>query len=347
MQFTANQIADILKGSVDGDAQVTVSSLAKIEEAREGDLSFIANPKYQHFAYSTKASIVIVQKDLRLDKPVQSTLIRVDDPYSAFSALLEMYNQLSLQKTGREDPNFIHGEAKIGDDVYIGAFAYIGKGAQVGARCKIYPNVYIGDNVKMGNDVTLFPGVKLYADTVIGNDVIIHAGAVIGSDGFGFAMQNDGTYLKVSQIGNVVIEDRVEIGANTTIDRATLGSTIIREGVKLDNLIQIAHNAEIGQNTVVAAQSGISGSTKIGKNVVMGGQVGVVGHVTIADRSQFQAKSGINKSILEPGKRWSGNPLANYTSQLRSQVLYLRLPELEQRIAELEKALIEKEKLSH
>lgn len=343
MQFTANQIADMVGGSVEGEGEVQVSSLSKIEEGGQGDLSFLANPKYLPHIYTTRSSIVIVNNDLKLDKPVSCTLIRVEDAYSSFSKLLELYNGMRLAKSGIEPQSFIHESAQVGEDVYIGAFAYIGEQAEIGAECKIYPHVYIGDRVKIGKGTTLFPGAVVYYDCVIGEQVIIHAGAVIGSDGFGFAPQSDGSYVKVSQIGNVIIEDQVEVGANTVIDRATMGSTVIKKGVKLDNLIQIAHNVEIGQNTVMAAQSGVSGSTKVGKNVVVGGQAGLVGHITVADGSQIQAQSGINRSILEEGKKWGGTPASIYNSHLRSQVVYLRLPELEKRIEELEKQLLAKE----
>lgn len=345
MQFSANQIAALIEGRIEGDESVNIGSLAKIEEAGPGELSFVANPKYEHFIYTTKASIVIIDESLKLLRPVESTLIRVKNAYSAFSKLLDIYNSFRLDKRGIESPVYIHENAKVGKDVYIGAFAYIGDAAEVGDNCKIYPNVFIGDNVRIGEGTTLFPGVCVYYDCVIGSQVTIHAGAVIGSDGFGFAPQEDGSYVKVSQIGNVVIQDRVEIGANTVIDRATMGSTVIRQGVKMDNLIQVAHNVEVGQDTVIAAQSGISGSTKIGKNVVIGGQAGVVGHIQVADGSQIQAQSGINRSILEKGKKWGGTPASIYNSQLRSQVVYLRLPELEKRIEELEKLLLAKEAL--
>lgn len=343
MQFTANQIAGMIGGSVEGDGEVLVSSLSKIEEGGQGDLSFLANPKYLPHIYTTQSSIVIVNDDLKLDKPVTCTLIRVKDAYSSFSKLLDLYNGMRLNKSGIEEHSFIHESARVGADVYIGAFAYIGEQAEIGDECKIYPHVYIGDRVKVGKGTTLFPGAVVYYDCVIGEQVIIHAGAVIGSDGFGFAPQSDGSYVKVSQIGNVVIEDHVEIGANTVIDRATMGSTVIKKGVKLDNLIQIAHNVEIGPDTVMAAQSGVSGSTKVGKNVVVGGQAGLVGHITVADGSQIQAQSGINRSILEKGKKWGGTPASTYNSHLRSQVVYLRLPELEKRIEELEKQLLAKE----
>ena len=320
-----------------------VEQLAKIEDATAGSLSFLSNPKYEQYLYTTKASIVIVNQDLKLDKPVASTLIRVKNAYTAFSSLLQIYNKMRLDKTGVEQPVFIHPSAKIGKNVYIGAFTYIDKDVVIQDNSKIYPHVYIGENVNIGADTTLFPGVSVYFDCVIGERVIIHSGTVIGSDGFGFAPQDDGTYKKINQIGNVVIENDVEIGANTVIDRATMGSTIIRQGVKLDNLIQVAHNVEIGKNTVIAAQSGISGSTKIGENAVIGGQVGIVGHINIASGTQIQAQSGVNRTIADEGKKWSGTPAAPYNAQMRSQVVYSRLPELERRLEELEQLLLTKE----
>ncbi len=341
MQFTAHEISLMLNGTIEGESNVAISKLAKIEEALAGDLSFLANPRYEQFLYHTQASVVIVNKNLILTEPVQATLIRVDDAYGAFSVLLERYNTLKLNKTGIEQPSSVNSTAVVGQNVYIGAFTYIGADAKLGDNCKIYPNSYVGDNVILGNNVTLFAGVKIYADCVIGNDVVIHAGAVIGSDGFGFAPTGNGTYNKISQIGNVVIEDNVEIGANTTIDRATMGATVIRKGVKLDNLIQIAHNAEVGANTVIAAQSGISGSTKIGENVIMGGQVGVVGHISVAKGSQIQAQTGINRSIEEEGKKWGGVLVQPYQGFLRSQLMYNQLPGLKKRIEELEKTIAE------
>jgi UDP-3-O-[3-hydroxymyristoyl] glucosamine N-acyltransferase len=299
----------------------------------------LANPKYESFLYTTGASIVIVNQDQLLAEPVSATLIRVENAYSSFAVLLEAYNSIKLNKTGVEEPSFIHPSAQIGNNAYIGAFAYIGPNVTLGENCKIYPNCFIADGVTLGNNVTLFPGVTVYFDCVIGNNVIIHSGTIIGADGFGFAPQADGSYQKIAQIGNVIIEDNVEIGSNTTIDRATMGSTIIRKGVKLDNLIQVAHNVEIGANTVVAAQSGISGSTKIGERVIMGGQVGVVGHITVADGTQVQAQSGVNKSLVEAGKKWMGSPIAKYTDHMRSVVVIQRLPELEKRIQELEKII--------
>ena len=341
MQFTAQQLGSVLNGTIEGDPLVPVSKLAKIEEAKTGSLSFLANPKYEQYLYTTEASIVIVNNDQVLAEPVKATLIRVENAYSAITVLLEMYNTFKLNKSGIEQPSFIHPSATIGDDVYVGAFAYIGPNVKIGKNVKIYPQTYIADDVIIGDNVTLFPGVKIYFDCVIGNNVIIHSGAVIGADGFGFAPSADGTYAKISQIGNVLIEDNVEIGSNTTIDRATMGSTIIRKGVKLDNLIQIAHNVEIMSNTVIAAQSGISGSTKIGENCIIGGQVGVVGHISIAKGTQLQAQTGLNRSITEEGKRWGGAPALPYNANLRSHIIYGRLPDLEKRINELEKIITE------
>jgi UDP-3-O-[3-hydroxymyristoyl] glucosamine N-acyltransferase len=255
--------------------------------------------------------------------------------------LLDAYNSIKLNKTGVEEPSFIHPSAKVGQNAYVGAFAYIGPNVTLGDNCKIYPNCFIADGVTLGNNVTLFPGVTVYFDCVIGNNVIIHSGTIIGADGFGFAPQADGSYQKIAQIGNVVIEDDVEIGSNTTIDRATMGSTVIRKGVKLDNLIQVAHNVEIGANTVIAAQTGISGSTKIGERVILGGQVGVVGHISIANGSQVQAQSGISRSLTDEGKKWMGTPATRYNDHMRSQVVIQRLPDLEKRILELEKIIAE------
>lgn len=341
MQFTAQDISFLLNGTVEGDPSVTVNQLAKIEEGAAGSLSFLANPKYEQYLYTTNASVVIVNNDLQLTGPVTATLIRVENAYSAFSVLLEKYNTFKLNKKGIEQPCFIHPTAQIGAEPYIGAFAYIGQNTKIGDNCKIYPNVNISDNVTLGNNVTLFSGVTVYFDCVIGDNVTVHSGAVIGSDGFGFAPNPDGTYTKVAQIGNVILEDNVEVGSNTTIDRATMGSTVIRKGVKLDNLIQIAHNVEIGANTVIAAQTGISGSTKVGENVIIGGQAGLVGHISIANRTQVQAQSGISRNITEEGKKWAGSPATLYSANMRSNVVINRLPELEKRINELEKIIAE------
>ncbi len=343
MQFTAEQIATLLNGTIEGNPNVSVSQLAKIEEGSAETLSFLSNPKYEHYIYTTKSAVVIVNQSLVLQKAVNCTLIRVSDAYTAFSELLKIYHSLRNDRSGRDEQVYIHDTAQIGEGGYIGAFAYVGRDVKIGKDVKIYPRVYIGDNVTIGDDCVLFPGVTVYYDCVIGANVTLHSGVVIGSDGFGFAPQPDGTYDKVPQIGNVIIEDNVEIGANTVVDRATMGSTIIRKGVKLDNLIQVAHNVEIGENTVVAAQTGISGSAKVGSNVILGGQVGVVGHITIANGTQIQAQSGINKSIKEENMKWGGTPFAPYTSHLRSQVVFSKLPSLEKRIAELEQKLKEKQ----
>ncbi len=341
MQFTAQQISLLLNGTVEGNAEATVDRLAKIEEATAGSLSFLANPKYQQYLYTTNASVVIVNQDYKLTAPVNATLIRVENAYSAFSVLLEQYNTIKLNKTGIEQPSFIHPTAKVGENVYIGAFAYIGPGAVIGNNSKIYPNSYIADNVTLGNNVTLFSGVKIYFDCILGNNIVIHSNTVIGSDGFGFAPNADGSYNKISQIGNVIIEDDVEIGANTAIDRATMGSTIIHKGVKIDNLVQIAHNVEVGSNTVIAGQTGISGSTKIGERVMLAGQVGIAGHLEIASGSQLSAQTGVNSSIKEGGKQWGGSPYVPYRDYLRAHVNIRRLPDLENRIAELEKMIAE------
>jgi len=337
MQFTAKQISEIIQGSVEGHGDAVVSRIEKIEEASEGGLTFLANPKYENFLYTTGASVIIVNHDLVLDKPIAPTLIRVKNAYTAITLLLEQYNKFRFHKTGIEQPSFIHATAQLGSDVYVGAFSYIGEGVTLGDHVRVYPQVYIGDHVQIGAGTTLFPGVRIYHDCVLGEQVTIHSGTVIGSDGFGFAPQEDGTYRKISQIGNVVIEDHVEIGANTTIDRATMGHTIIRRGVKLDNLIQLAHNVEVGEHSVIAAQTGISGSTKIGKHVVLGGQVGAVGHITIADGTQVQAQSGINRSIEEPGLKWAGTPASQFQNQMRAQVVLQRLPDLDRRLDQLEK----------
>ncbi len=344
MQFTAQQIASLLNGTVEGDPSAAVSALAKIEEAAAGALSFLANPKYEQYLYTTGASIVIVNNSLVLAQPVKATLIRVEDAYSAFSVLLDAYSTLKLDKSGVEQPSFVHPTATVGENVYIGAFAYIGPDVKVGDNAKIYPGTYIGDNVTVGKNVTLFAGVKVYFDCVLGDNVIIHSGAIIGSDGFGFAPTADGTYKKIAQIGNVILEDDVEVGSNTTIDRATMGSTIIRKGVKLDNLIQVAHNVEIGKNTVIAAQSGISGSTKIGERAVFGGQVGIAGHLTIANGTQLGAQAGVNSSIQDENKQWHGTPYVPLRDFLRNHVSLRNLSSMEKRIRDLENIIAELKK---
>ncbi|HIY75152.1 MAG TPA: UDP-3-O-(3-hydroxymyristoyl)glucosamine N-acyltransferase [Candidatus Sphingobacterium stercorigallinarum] len=342
MQFTAEQIANLLKGRVEGNPDRLVNQLSKIEEATPDSLTFLANLKYEHYIYEVEAGVIVINEDLVLQKPVKSTLVRVKNAYTSFTELLKLYDELINDKKGREEPVYIDASAQIGDDHYIGAFAYIGKNVKIGRGVKIYPLVYIGDHVEVGDQVTLLPGVKVYNGCQLGDRVTVHSGAIIGSDGFGFAPREDGSYDKIPQIGNVIVGNDVEIGANTVVDRATLGSTRIHEGVKLDNLIQIAHNVEVGAHTVVAAQTGVSGSTKIGQRVVLGGQVGVVGHISIAGGSQIQAQSGVNRSIVEENKKWGGSPAFPYNNELRSQVLYSKLPELEKRIAELERQLKEK-----
>ncbi len=339
MEFTAQQIAEALQGTVEGDATTTVSTLSKIEEGAPGSLSFLANPAYEKYIYETHASIVIVNNDFKPEKKVSATLIRVNDAYMAFAQLLELYQQSKPQKTGISPKAHIAQTAKVGSNVYIGEFVVIGEHSEIGDNCKIYPNTTIGDKVTIGNETTLFAGVKVYEDCVIGNECTLHAGVVIGSDGFGFAPQQDADFKKVPQIGNVVLEDRVEIGANTVIDRATMGSTIIKRGVKLDNLIQIAHNVVIGENTVIAAQTGIAGSTKIGKNCMFGGQVGIIGHLTIADEVKIAAQSGIGKSITEKGAIVEGSPAFNARDFQKSYIYYRKLDSLVKRINNLEHQL--------
>lgn len=342
MQFSAAQIAMMIGGEIEGDANLAVSSFGKIEEAQKGQLAFLANPKYEEFIYTTKASIVIINKDFELKQPVAAALIRVPDAYSAFASLLRKYQEIMTQQlTGIQQPSYIASTALLGETVYVGAFTYVGENVQIGNNVKLFPGVYLGNNVRISDNTVLYAGVKIYNDCVIGKNVTIHAGAVIGADGFGFAPQANGTYKKIPQIGNVIIEDFVEIGCNTCVDRATIGSTIIRTGAKLDNLIQIAHNVEIGSNTVIAAQAGISGSTKVGNNVVVGGQAGIVGHLHIADGSKINAQSGVTKSIKIPNVAVTGSPAFDYTSALRSQALTRNLPDLEKRIAELEKQVLQ------
>ncbi|MBE7173657.1 MAG: UDP-3-O-(3-hydroxymyristoyl)glucosamine N-acyltransferase [Williamsia sp.] len=337
MTFTAAQIAMLINGQITGDPDVQVGSFGRIEEAQKGQLAFLANPKYEEYLYSTAASVVIINQSQELKQPVSATLVAVPDAYSAFATLLAKYQEMMRQQLrGIEQPSQIHDTARIGEEVYVGAFTYISEQVSVGAHTKIYPQVFLGRGVQVGSHATIYPGVKIYHDCVIGNNVVIHAGSVIGGDGFGFAPQPDGSYQKVPQIGNVVIEDQVEIGANTTIDRATVGSTIIRKGAKLDNLIQIAHNVEIGSSTVIAAQAGVSGSTKIGARVMVGGQAGIVGHLQIADGSKINAQSGVTKSLKNPNAAVTGSPAFDYTSALRSQAFTRRLPEMEKRLAELE-----------
>ncbi len=334
MKFTAAQIAGILEGEVVGDPDAEVFKLSKIEEGTEGSLTFLANPKYINYIYSTQATVTIVNNTFEPEQEITTTLIKVEDAYKSFSKLLEYYNQVKLMKSGIEQPSVISEGVTYGSDLYLGSFCYIGKNVTIGNNVKIYPNSFIGDNVTIGDDCVFFAGVRIYSETVIGNRCTIHSGTIIGSDGFGFAPQEDGTYVKVPQIGNVIIEDDVEIGACTTVDRATLGSTIIRKGVKLDNHIQVAHNVEIGENTVIAAQTGIAGTTKIGKNCLIGGQVGFAGHLVIGDGVKIQAQSGIGKN-LEAGEVVQGSPAFNYGDFAKSFVHFRNLPKIVTDLEEL------------
>jgi len=342
MEFSASQIAALLNGTIEGDENSTVKNVSKIEEGLPNTLSFLANPAYTNYIYTTDASIVIVNNTLVLDKPVKSscTLIRVENAYESFAKLLELYAQVKGSKTGIEQPSFISPNAELGGDVYIGAFAYIGQNVKIGNNVKIFPHVYIGDNCEVGENTVIHPGVKVYHESKIGKNCTIHASTVIGSDGFGFAPNKDGqAFAKVPQIGNVVIEDNVEIGSNTSIDRATLGSTILRKGVKLDNLVQIAHNVEIGENTVIAGLSGIAGSTKVGKNCMIGAQVGVAGHLRIANGVKIAGQSGIGSSIEKEGEIVQGSPAFNIGEFKRSYVLFRSLPKMNERISDLTKKL--------
>ncbi|MCW5519508.1 UDP-3-O-(3-hydroxymyristoyl)glucosamine N-acyltransferase [Aureitalea sp. L0-47] len=336
MKFTATQIAGILNGEVEGDAEVEVSKLAKIEEGSEGSLTFLANPKYTQYIYTTAASVTIVDRDFVAENDLSTTLIRVEDAYKAFSQLLEYYNQVKMNKSGIEQPVYISESSEIGDKLYLGAFSYVGENVRIGDNAKIYPNVYIGDNVEIGDNAVVFAGAKIYSETIIGNNCVIHSGAIVGADGFGFTPNEKGEYSKVPQTGNVIIEDNVDVGAGTTIDRATLGSTLIRKGVKLDNQIQIAHNVEIGENTVIAAQTGIAGSTKIGKNCMIGGQVGIVGHLTIGNNVRIQAQSGIGRNVKDD-EVLQGSPALKYGDYNKSYVHFKNLPKIIERFNNLEK----------
>lgn len=345
MEFSAEQIAQLLGGRVEGNKEAIVRDMAKIEEATPGTITFLANPKYEEFIYQTGATIALVNEDFKPAKelPGTLTLIRVENAYQCLTKLLSFYDQLSNDKAGIEQPSYIHESAKTGDNCYVGAFAYIGKNVELGNNVKIYPHVYVGDGAKIGDNSTLFSGVKVYHNCVLGNNCTIHSGAIIGSDGFGFAPSAANNYQKVPQIGNVVLEDYVEVGSNTTIDRATMGSTRIKKGVKLDNLIQIAHNVEIGENTVIAAQTGIAGSTKLGKNMMIGGQVGIVGHLKLADGVKIAAQSGIGQDITEENSIVQGSPAFSIGDYKRSYVLFRSLPKLREQILDLQKKLKEHE----
>lgn len=336
MKFTAAQIAGILEGEVVGNPDAEVFKLSKIEEGTEGSLTFLSNPKYLNYIYSTEATITIVNNTFEPENEIKTTLIKVEDAYQSFSKLLEYYNQVKLMKSGIEQPTVISENVTYGENLYLGSFSYIGKNTVIGNNVKIYPNTFIGDNVTIGDNTILFAGVRVYSESVIGAHCTIHSGAIIGSDGFGFAPTEDGSYSKIPQIGNVILEDFVDIGACTTIDRATLGSTIIRKGVKLDNHIQIAHNVEIGENTVIAAQTGVAGSTKIGSNCMIGGQVGIAGHLTIGNNVRVQAQSGIGKNITD-GETIQGSPAFNYGDYSKSYVHFKNLPKIVADLEELKK----------
>ncbi len=342
MKFTAQQIATLVQGEIEGDANSAVVSVSRIEEGKEGDLCFLANAKYEEYLYKTQASIALVNKDLVLKHAVKPTLVRVKDAYASFAVLLKTYQDImgSKPKTGVEAQSFVADTASMEEGVYIGAFTYISAKVLVGKNTQIHPACFIGENVRVGANTIINAGVKIYKDCVIGDNVIIHSGTVIGSDGFGFALEN-GSFHKIPQLGNVIIENDVEIGANCTIDRATLGATIIRKGAKLDNLIQVAHNVEIGENTVIAAQAGVSGSTKIGSNVMIGGQAGIVGHIKIASGARINAQSGVSKAIKENNVSITGSPAFDYKSALKSQAVFKKLPDILQRINHLENQIAE------
>jgi UDP-3-O-[3-hydroxymyristoyl] glucosamine N-acyltransferase len=337
MEFSAEQIAGLLNGEVEGNPETIVNKLSKIEEGESQSLSFLANLAYEEYLYTTDASIVIINKDFNLEKSIKDTctLIRVDDAYQSFTKLLETYNKTKNNRTGIESQSYISESAIVGKDIYVGAFAYISENASIGNNVKIYPQAYIGDNVKVGDNTIIYAGVKLYHDCVIGKNCIIHAGAVIGSDGFGFAPNKENSYDKIPQIGNVIIEDNVEIGPNNCIDRATMGSTVIKQGVKTDNLVHIAHNVVVGENTVLAGQTGISGSSKIGKNCMTGGQVGITGHITVGDNVKIAGQSGVSKSIKD-NEVLQGSPAFSYKSFMRSYAVFKNLTSLDNRLNKLE-----------
>lgn len=339
MEFTAAAIAEFLKGEITGDPEIKVNTIAKIEEGHEGALSFLANPKYEHYIYSTGSSVVLVNRDFVPSAPVKATLIRVSNAYESFASLMTLADQSRPRKKGVHPSAVIEKSARIGKDVYIGALAYIGENCVIGDNCRIYPQTYIGDNTKVGDDCLIYPGVKIYHECVIGNKCTIHAGSVIGSDGFGFAPQSETEFMKIPQLGNVILEDHVEIGANVAIDRATMGSTVVRRGVKLDNLIQIGHNVEIGENTVMAGQTGIAGSTKIGRNCMFAGQVGIAGHLKVADNTKIGAQAGVAGDIKDENQIVIGSPAIEHRTFLRSSVIFRKLPELKSKIDYLEQEL--------
>ncbi len=339
MEFSAATIAGFLKGEIEGNPDTIVNTVAKIEEGHSGALSFLANPKYEHYLYTTESSIVLVNKTFVPTRSVSATLIKVDNAYDAFASLLRLVDQARPRKKGIHPTAIIEPTALIGNDVYIGPYAYIGENCKIGDECSIYPHCYIGDSTRLGRNCTVNPGVTIYHDCVIGENCVIHAGTVIGSDGFGFAPQSESEFMKIPQLGNVVVEDNVEIGANVTIDRATMGSTFIRRGVKLDNLIQIGHNVEVGENTVMAAQTGISGSVKVGSNCMFGGQVGIAGHLKIAEGTKIGAQSGISGDIKKGNSILLGYPAFDYRDFLRSSIIFRKLPEIQAKLNELEKQI--------
>jgi UDP-3-O-[3-hydroxymyristoyl] glucosamine N-acyltransferase len=340
MEFTAATIAGFLKGEIEGNPDIKVNTVAKIEEGHEGALSFLANPKYEHYIYTTKSSVVLVNKSFVPSSKVEATLIKVENAYEAFASLLRLVDQSRPRKTGIHSTAIIEPSAKIGSDVYIGPYAYVGENCIIDDGCSLFPHVFIGDNTQIGKDCMINPGVKIYHDCRVGEGCIIHAGTVIGSDGFGFAPQSESEYMKIPQLGNVILEDHVEVGANVTIDRATMGSTIIRKGVKLDNLIQIGHNVEIGENTVIAAQTGISGSVKVGKNCMFGGQVGIAGHIKIADRTKIGAQAGVLGEIKEENTIIIGTPAFDLKQFMKSTVIFKKLPDLQKKVDSLEKEIV-------
>ncbi len=337
MNFTASVIAEFLKGSVEGNPEATVSDISKIEEGKPGTISFLANPKYEKYIYDTQSSIVIVNADFQAQNAISATLVRVENAYESFAALLRLYEQSKPRKSGISKMASVSDSASLGKELYVGDFTVISENASIGDKVQLYPQVYVGDHVKIGEGTILHPGVKIYEGCVIGAHCVIHAGAIIGGDGFGFAPNQDNNYEKVPQVGKVILEDHVEIGANTTVDRATMGATILRKGVKLDNLVMIAHNVDVDENTVIAAQSGISGSTKVGKNCMFGGQVGLIGHINIASGVKIAAQSGITKDIKQEGIVIQGSPAFEFGPYQRSYLLFRNLPKLREQINELER----------
>lgn len=338
MEFTAKQIAELIQGRIEGDENATVNTFAKIEEGKKGAISFLSNPKYTHFVYNTESTIVLIDENVELEQPTKATLICVKNAYECVAKLLQMYDAMKPKKTGIDSLAFISPKAKIGNNCYIGAFAYIGDGVEIGDNCQIYPHAVIYDNAKLGNNCLIYPNVSIYHDCHLGNNVTIHSGSVIGADGFGFAPTPDG-FDKIPQIGIVTIEDNVEIGANTCIDRSTMGSTYIRKGAKLDNLIQIAHNAEVGENTVMAAQVGVAGSTKVGKWCMFGGQVGMAGHISIADGTQVGAQAGITNTVKKADAPIIGSPAIDAKAYMKAYAVYRRLPEMYQELNALKKEI--------